>query len=154
MEMRERIKAIRTHAAINMTQAEFSVALGLAPTSASSWEKKANPQIPTESMRILICEKFGISRHWLETGEGDMFQPKPESALPAELASDPVIRATMEAYLDLDPQTRQIFQKFFMDVVARFKGESRSDSLAEARTNPLPTSLQPQSDESDQSASS
>lgn len=124
MEMRERIKMIRTHKSVDMTQAEFSVALGLAPTSAASWEKKANPQVPTESMRILICEKFNVNRHWLETGEGEMFLPKPESSLPAELSNDPMIRAILEAYLDLDAQGRQTFQRFFSDVVARYKGDS------------------------------
>lgn len=137
--MRERIKAVRTHKDINLTQAEFSVALGLAPTSAASWEKKVNPQTPTESMRMLICQKFGVNRHWLETGEGDMFLPKPESSLPAELTEDPLLRAILEAYLDLDPQGRQTFQRFFADVVARYNGESRADPLAAARAteNPL-----------------
>ena len=143
--MRERIKAIRTHERVNLTQAEFSVALGLAPTSAASWEKKANPQIPTESMRLLICQKFGVNREWLETGKEPMFQPKPTSALPAELAQSPMVRAILETYLDLDPQGRAIFDKFFADVVARYKGEqpavpepSAAEQARAAASMPLP----------------
>ena len=140
MELRERIKAIRTHASVNMTQAEFSIALGLAPTSAASWEKKVSPQTPTESMRMLICEKFNVNRHWLETGEGDMFLPKPETSLPAELTDDPMIRAILEAYLDLDPQGRQAFRRFFADVVARYKGETHASPMDAIRAaTPIPT---------------
>lgn len=145
MEMRERIKAIRTHKNVNLTQAEFSVALGLAPTSAASWEKKANPQIPTESMRLLICQKFGVNREWLETGKEPMFLEKPKAIAAAELTDDPMIRAILEAYLDLDPQARQMFRKYFADVVARYKGEqpaSTPDAIVDhARATEPPDSF-------------
>lgn len=117
MEMRDRIKAIRTHKDINMTQAEFSVSLGLAPTSAASWEKKANPQTPTESMRILICEKFGVNREWLETGKGDMFQPQPQDdqALVDQLVrayhGSPILRAILTTYLQLDEPRRHLVEE-------------------------------------------
>ena len=138
MEMRDRIKAIRTHKDINMTQAEFSVSLGLAPTSAASWEKKANPQTPTESMRILICEKFGVNREWLETGKGDMFQPQPQDdhALVdqwmREYNGSPVFRALMTTYLQLsEPRRRllgELIEEFASAVVkARAEGEPEPD---------------------------
>ena len=139
MDMRERIKAIRMHANVNLTQAEFSVALGLAPTSAASWEKKVNPQTPTESMRMLICEKFGVNRHWLETGEGDMFLPKSEALLPAELTDDPMVRAILEAYLALDRQGREAFYRFFTEVVAQRKGETHASPMDAIRAAaPIP----------------
>ena len=138
MEMRDRIKAIRTHKDINMTQAEFSVSLGLAPTSAASWEKKANPQTPTESMRILICEKFGINREWLETGKGDMFQPQPQDdqALVDQLVrayhGSPILRAILTTYLQLDEPRRhlveEILEGFAVAVAkARAEGEPEPD---------------------------
>lgn len=116
MEMRDRIRAIRTHKSVNMTQAEFSVALGLAPTSAASWEKKSNPQIPTESMRILICAKFGINRTWLETGEGDMFEPATqadETARMIESASDsPAMRSLLATWAQLSDENKAVFEAF------------------------------------------
>lgn len=69
MEMRDRIKAIRTDA--GLTQAEFSIKLGFAPTSAASWEKK-DAQEPSEPIKLLICKTFGIREEWLRTGEGEM----------------------------------------------------------------------------------
>ena len=116
MEMRDRIRAIRTHKSVNMTQAEFSVALGLAPTSAASWEKKSNPQIPTESMRILICAKFGINRTWLETGEGDMFEPAmqaDETARMIESVSDsPAMRSLLATWAQLSDENKAVFEAF------------------------------------------
>ena len=136
MEMRDRIKAIRTHKDINMTQAEFSVSLGLAPTSAASWEKKANPQTPTESMRILICEKFGINREWLETGKGDMFQPHPQDdqALVDQLVrayhGSPILRAILTTYLQLDEPRRHLVEEIlegFAAAVAKARAEGEPE---------------------------
>lgn len=69
MEMRDRIKAIRNDA--GLTQSEFSIRLGFAPTSAASWEKK-DAQEPSEPIKLLICKTFGIREEWLKTGEGEM----------------------------------------------------------------------------------
>ena len=153
MEMRERIKAIRTHKDIDLTQAEFSVALGLAPTSAASWEKKVNPQTPTESMRMLICQKFGINREWLETGAGgpDNMFVKPSSdsqAIAARVAkeygSDPLLRAIMTTYLQLDDAKRALlleivegFSVALKDAMAAGKpAPDVSDYIRERTTQP------------------
>lgn len=102
MEMRERIRAIRTSEKVHMTQAEFSTALGLAPTSAASWEKKSNPQVPTETMRMLICEKFGVNREWLETGRGDMFTQQSHDDALKQAIDSPIVRRALESFLKLD----------------------------------------------------
>ena len=116
MEMRDRIRAIRTHKSVNMTQAEFSVALGLAPTSAASWEKKSNPQIPTESMRILICAKFGINRTWLETGDGDMFEPATKADETARMiesvSNSPAMRSLLATWAQLSDENKAVFEAF------------------------------------------
>lgn len=69
MELRDRIKMIRNDA--GLTQSEFSVRLGFAPTSAASWEKK-DAQEPSEPIKLLICKTFGIREEWLRSGEGEM----------------------------------------------------------------------------------
>ena len=139
MEMRDRIRAIRTHKSVNMTQAEFSVALGLAPTSAASWEKKSNPQIPTEYMRILICAKFGINRTWLETGEGDMFEPATqadETARMIESVSDsPSMRSLLATWAQLSDENKAVFEKFAADYVEDYN--RRKAEADTARTEAL-----------------
>lgn len=69
MELRDRIKAVRKDA--GLTQAEFSIKLGFAPTSAASWEK-TDAQEPPEPIKLLICKTFGIREEWLKSGTGAM----------------------------------------------------------------------------------
>lgn len=69
MELRDRIKIIRKDA--DLTQAEFSIKLGFAPTSAASWEK-TDAQEPAEPIKLLICKTFGIREEWLRYGTGPM----------------------------------------------------------------------------------
>ena len=119
MELRDRIKKIRKNDRYDMTQAEFSLALGLAPTSAASWEKKVNPQVPTESMRLLICEKFGIDREWLETGKGEMFADN--TAVTQRATHDsPAMQALISAYNQLDENGKQVFEEYARNFVAAY----------------------------------
>lgn len=106
--MRDRIKAIRKY--VNMTQSEFGIALGLGATSAAAWEKK-DAQIPTESMQLLICKTFGINKHWLETGEGDMLDgaPDPLEALREKHKLSPVAFGIVKSFVEMDgPQREQL----------------------------------------------
>lgn len=105
----------------DLTLKQVADMIHITESAVSKFEHGATP---SEQTLVLFCEKLNVNRHWLETGEGEMFLPKPESSLPAELSNDPMIRAILEAYLDLDAQGRQTFQRFFSDVVARYKGDS------------------------------
>lgn len=131
--MKDRMKEARKARQLTLKQVAKSIHV-----SESAVSKFEHGVAPSEQTIALFCDKLQINRHWLETGEGDMFQPKPESSLPAELTNDPLIRAILEAYLDLDHQGRQTFQRFFADVVARYNGESRADPLAAARATENP----------------
>lgn len=107
----------------NLKKVQFADRIGVHQTYVS--QMVADKKIPSDRVIKDICEAFNVSEHWLRTGEGDMFLPKPESALPAELTDDPMIRAILEAYLDLDPQGRETFRKFFADAAARYKEYGR-----------------------------
>ena len=69
--MRTRIRLVRKNA--GLTQQEFSVQLGYAPTSAASWEK-TDAQEPPEPVKLLICKTFHVREEWLRTGEGEMYE--------------------------------------------------------------------------------
>ena len=115
--MKDRIKAIRKRA--GMTQAEFGIALGLGPTSAAAWEKK-DAQIPTESMQLLICKTFGINKHWLETGEGDMLDSDhhdPIDDLIKKYGLTDRDRSILETFVSLDADQRKII----LDIARAFK---------------------------------
>lgn len=128
MEPKLRFKAVREY--YNLSMRGFGEKLGLTASSVSAIEY--GTRALGEKHIKLICAAFpDVSEHWLRTGEGEMFLPKPESALPAELTDDPLIRAILEAYLDLEPPARQIFRRFAADFIARYNGEQPT-SLVDA----------------------
>lgn len=116
MEMWQRIKMIRKSAGI--TQFELAESLGLKPGSTGKWERKERAQVPTEAMRLLICEKYGINKHWLDTGEGDMYATQQDAeaqvveAIAREYRQGAVFRAAMDAYLSMTPQDRAVMDNF------------------------------------------
>lgn len=72
--MKERIRAIIEYAGI--TQVAFAKKLELQQSTISMWLSGKNT--PTDATKQLICKTFGISRTWLETGEGDMMDKSVE----------------------------------------------------------------------------
>lgn len=127
--MNDRIKQLRKDQC--MTQVEFGNRIGVQGSTVTFYEK--GTRSPSESVVRSICREFGVNRNWLDNGEGEMYVSKSESELPAELSNDPMIQAILGAYIDLDAQGRQTFQRFFVDVVQRYKnGEAiRQPSPAE-----------------------
>lgn len=123
--MQKRIRELREH--FKLSQKAFADRLGMTRSMISNMELGL-VDVPEYRINTIVKE-FGANRHWLETGEGDMLQPKSERDLPAELSRDPMVRAILEAYLDLDPQGRQMFQAFFADVVARYNGAETADTI-------------------------
>ena len=67
--MQNRIKSIRK--TLNLTQVEFSSALGMSRSNLASIE--AGAVTPTEMLIRLICTKYGVDEIWLRTGVGEMF---------------------------------------------------------------------------------
>lgn len=69
--MNNRIKTIRTTA--NLTQQEFADKLGIKRGTIANYELGRNE--PIDAVIRMICQEFGISEHWLRTGEGNMRIP-------------------------------------------------------------------------------
>ena len=70
--LNERIKAVRKAAGLN--QATFGSKIGIGMSAVSLLESGTNN--PSDQTIRLICSEFGISRHWLETGDGEMTDPQ------------------------------------------------------------------------------
>lgn len=70
--MKNRIKAIIQKAGV--TQAAFAERIGIQQSAVSMW--LSGKREPTEATKKLICSEYGINRHWLETGEGEMRDPQ------------------------------------------------------------------------------
>lgn len=67
--MSNRIKEIRT--SLGLSQQEFADRIGVKRGAIANYEIGRNE--PIDAVITLICREFGVSEHWLRTGEGEMF---------------------------------------------------------------------------------
>lgn len=99
--MKERIKEIRKDA--KMSQTDFGRAIGVSLSSVQKWESGENT--PTPQVQYVICDKFGISSKWLETGEGERTKSREtESLIPRLqriLQDYPLVAKTLEAAMEV-----------------------------------------------------
>lgn len=72
MELSDRIKLVREASGLNQT--EFGKRIEIGSSGMSKLENGINN--PADRTIRLICSEFGINRHWLETGEGEMRDPQ------------------------------------------------------------------------------
>ena len=83
--MKDRIKLIRS--TNKLTLKSFGEKIGLHPSSVQRVENGIYQ--PTEQTIRAICSCFNVDRHWLETGEGEMYvRIETSSDLVARLASE------------------------------------------------------------------
>ena len=80
--MEERIQKVRTDA--NLTQSEFGNRLGISKSAVQNLEYGGNP---SEQTIRAICEKFGVNRQWLETGDESIKPYEREQDLETEVRS-------------------------------------------------------------------
>lgn len=78
--MNVRIKHIRQTE--KLTQIEFAEKIGISRVGLQKLESGENS--PREQTVRVICSEFGISRRWLETGEGEMYEAN-DSLSPREV---------------------------------------------------------------------
>lgn len=81
--MKDRIKTIRTHE--GKTQQEFADKLGLSRNFVSLLE--SGDRQPSDRTLDDICRLYNVNRQWLDTGEGEMFNPLTAEEQIAELMS-------------------------------------------------------------------
>ena len=74
MSINERIIEVRK--AVGLNQIRFGERINISSSGMSKLEKGDNN--PSAQTISLICREFGISRTWLETGEGDMMDKSVE----------------------------------------------------------------------------
>ena len=72
--MGNRIKELRK--ALGLTQQEFADRIGVKRGAIANYEIGRNA---SDTAVALICREFGVSEHWLRTGEGEMFRTTPKT---------------------------------------------------------------------------
>lgn len=126
--MKDRIREVREHFGLSMEK--FGSRIGIGKASISLLESgKNNPSVQTIT---LICREFGVNEQWLRTGEGEMFEQTRASVLDrlsTEYDLSREQRSVIEAFLDLDPQERDVILKYVHNVFDR-STESAAQSTA------------------------
>lgn len=126
--MKDRIREVREHFGLSMEK--FGSRIGIGKASISLLESgKNNPSVQTIT---LICREFGVNEQWLRTGEGEMFEQTRASVLDrlsTEYDLSREQRSVIEAFLDLDPQERDVILKYVHNVFDR-SAESAAQSTA------------------------
>lgn len=130
--MKERIRELRKH--LNMTMDEFGAHIGLSKAAISLIESGRNGA--RDQTIFAICREFGVNEQWLRTGEGKMFEQTRASVLDrlsTEYDLSREQRSVIEAFLDLDPQERDVILKYVHNVFDRSAAQSTAIPDKEAR---------------------
>ena len=128
MTIGERIKVLRKEK--NLSMEDFGSVIGMGKSAVSRIENGVNGT--TDQTIRSICREFGVNEQWLRTGEGEMFEQTRASVLDrlsTEYDLSREQRSVIEAFLDLDPQERDVILKYVHNVFDR-STESVAQSTA------------------------
>ena len=116
MTINERIRVLRKDLGLN--QKDFGARIGLKNKTISWMEQDGNTVI--EQNRRIICDKFHVSMHWLEIGEGDMYEADSSSdifdSMRNELNLSDVEEKILRGYFELDEHSREAVSRFIINL--------------------------------------
>ena len=117
--MNKRIKELRK--TLGLTQLEFANKIGVKRNTVATYEMGRS--VPSDSALSLICKTFDVNEIWLRTGQGDIFNPVPETSvdeLVKEYGLDELDRRIILGYLRLSESDRVEVRRYvqgLLDVV-------------------------------------
>lgn len=126
MEIKDRIKKIRSHA--GLTQQVFADKLGIKRNTVATYETgKGNP---SDSAIVLICREFGINEQWLRTGQGEMSKPEPNNEL--DILAEKY-KLTNRDYIFIekllkDSKVRNAMEDFCIEFASAVLSDTKSDN--------------------------
>ena len=123
--MNNRIKQVRT--SLNLTQKDFAKKLGVTDTYVSLLES-GNKEIGKQTKSLLI-NVFKVNQDWLETGNGEMFDPKPANPIDALSEISLLVELSRRSIDKLDVKTKETITTFITDLAAKL---SEKDGKQEA----------------------
>ena len=129
--MNTRIKELRKND-LKLTQAEFAKPLEITGSAVSYIESgKATPDGKTIN---LICSAYNVNREWLETGEGEMFEPLDDAAETAQLiesiSDSPAMRSLLSTWAQLSDENKAAFEAFAAAYVEDYNRRKAEEKIA------------------------
>lgn len=107
-EMKDRLKELRK--ALNLKQREVAEKLGVRVGDVGGWE--SGRHVPDSRLRLL-CHEYNVRREWLETGEGEMFEPEKDARELKDFSDDELWVETMKRmFARLDPNEQNEFIRY------------------------------------------
>ena len=126
----------RVREELGLTQSEFGDAIGIKKATVSGIENGRNAL--TDQVIKAIRLAYNVNEEFLRTGDGEMFNPKADSALDRlcdEKNLSPAHRALVSAYLDLPPRARDLITEYIKASAAqiiRAEGQAQIDAARSA----------------------
>lgn len=122
MNISGRLRAVRLDA--RKTQKEFAESILVSDNAVSMMERGVMPVSPRTL--AILCEKYNVSKEWLETGAGDMYNLPldEEAAMFARLslrsnASAAALKAVIKFYLTLGDDGIEVLDKLIQDAIKK-----------------------------------
>lgn len=121
MEISERIKLVRQ--ASGKTQQAFADIIGLKRNTIANYE--IGQVKPSDRTIADICREFGVSEHWLRTGEGEMQIQMSEDDELTQIfteigaSDDELAKAAIRMYWHLSEKEKAVIHKMADNLVAK-----------------------------------
>lgn len=125
--MNSRIKQIRQHPNIDLSQEAFGKRLGITGAAISRLES-GDRNITDQIMRA-ICREFNVSEDWMRTGKGEMFLELSEDAefvklmVEIQVSNDDFIKSLLSSYWSLTDSEKAAIHKLVDGIIKKKAGE-------------------------------
>ena len=153
MSINQRIKEIRKD--IGLNQSDFGARIGLKSGAISKIEQDGNTVV--EQNKRIICDKFHVSMHWLETGEGDKYTADAVSdifdSMRDELNLSDVEENILRKYFELSKESRQAVTDFIISIGNDVQPPAAGPTLSQSDRDRAHAQLDQELDAAEQDAS-
>ena len=153
MCINQRIKELRKDLGLN--QKEFGSKLEMSQ-GAVSWMEHDGNTVVDQNKRI-ICDKFHVSMHWLETGEGDKYTADAVSdifdSMRDELNLSDVEENILRKYFELSKESRQAVTDFIISIGNDVQPPAADPPLSQSDRDRAHVQLDQELDAAEQDAS-
>lgn len=126
----ERIKIVRNNE--KLSQELFAVRLSVTRNIIAKYE--TNLVEPTEIFIKYLCSEFGVSEHWIKTGEGDMYVPTSKDHFYAEnigellMTDNEIIKEIVTKFSELDDDYLKMLNQLIDNMLEKQHKNEKSSS--------------------------